>query len=841
MLTADVEAYFPVTTARSGGVAAMGNAFMERLDADSSPDGVPMIRLVGRQAPTQGVWWFPRHQQVKPEETLPGDARARLVVDVEAASPVTTALSLQWRIGEQAGDAVRAEPQAVGPDNTTRFELPVPVLAPDAVVGGIILGFSVPADYRIRRLALARQCLVLLDDVRDDSLRRSPQATLTGRAAAGIGRVVVRLTPQDATAPALAKAVDARDGRFELVLAGSELRSGVAYLATAEPADRPLEASPGRRLFAYPPLTGRACPPVRRQGPDLIREGKRFGFVGVNYTPFYLGLTIRADYESLARHALQMRDWGVRVVRVPLDIGAVQPALGILPDQPGHAALLRKHRLDPAFVEQLDYFVAVAGELGIYTLIDWHGIALDPYRYFLGGQEQDRGSGKPGTAIAYLAPSPTERGEFDLADAKHVEALLNAHRWAARHFRGNPNLLGIEVPFNEPHTKYMAVEANWRTITDLAARAVAEGDPDRLTFALGPSYSHNNLLPSVTWLPPDRVTGGGHHFYQANGPVPTRADAATFREPWLARETEGTFGWSFPAVMLPFSAVDYPAYNGECGAHGARMVLPNLPAPEAAMVLIEAQLVQEYAAGMVGRLEWTLWDNANDFVPYLEVYRTLFRRFAPVFEAGPLDRMAAAVAFVQHPEAVPSSNGHNFACLPFAKAALDLHLSPVHYLTDEQLRYRASAELSVGLEQVVGSVESLGYKALVVDRRHLDPRTAALLPHMGVPLLWLDDAEALTADALAVFLKQSGVAVDTGTPREIQLAEGPDHLVVYRRLDGGANPVRIHPLLKRAGSVALIGEDGKTAYQGDAAQLATTGFEVDLPLWRSAIYRIEGR
>lgn len=842
-LTADVEVFypFPAVRSRGGGVAPMGDATMELVDAGQSPDGKGMLRLSGRQAPVQGAWWFPSHLPLTPEQALIGEPGARIVLEVEAATPRRTEVSLHWRVDGAVGETVRSGPAAIGPKQPTRVELPVPDLAPGSKINGLVIAFADAGEYRIRKLGLGRRSPALVDPIEPEALRQARSVTITGRAAAGVQSVTLRFEPQGEGADAVEKSAPVRQGRFELPISQQDLKPGRAYSVTAAPANDARAVSPAQRLFVFPTLTGKESPPVTRQGADLIREGKRFGFVGVNYSSFLLGLSINPDYEMIAQDLLQMHDWGVRVVRVPLHIGMVQPALGVMPDDPRYAELMRKHRMDPSYVDQLDYFVALAGELGIYTIIDWHGMPTDPYRYFVGGTAQDRGTGKPGTAVAYLAPSPTEAGEFDLSNPTHVESLLNAHTWIARHYRGNPNLLGIEIPFNEPHTTYMAVEANWRRIVDLTAQAVAEGDPERMTFWIGPSYGHNNLLSSATWLQPDRATGGGPHFYQANGPVPTRPDAQTMREPWLARETEGTFGWSFPAVIMPLSAADYPFYNGETGAHGAQMVLPDRNREEAASVLIEAQLVQEYATGMAGRLEWTLWRNPGNFHPYVPIYRTLFRRFAPVYEAGPIDRMKAKVAFVQHPEAVPSSNGHNFACIPFIKAALDLHLPHVHYLTDDQFCYYASAELSVGLEQVVETAESLAYKAIIVDRRHLSPQAVSVLERTDAPVLWLDRAEDLTAEKLAAFLEQAGVAVDAKSPRELQLVEGPEHLIVYRRLDGGENPARAYPRLNRTGIIALVDEAGQTVFRGSTEQLIEQGIEVDLPLWRSAIYRIETR
>ena len=242
---------------------------------------------------------------------------------------------------------------------------------------------------------------------------------------------------------------------------------------------------------------------------------------------------------------------------------------------------------------------------------------------------------------------------------------------------------------------------------------------------------------------------------------------------------------------------------------------------------------------MTGRLEWTLWGNETDFQPYVEIYEKQFNRFAPVYNSGPLDRQRAEVAFVQSDTAVPASNGHNFGCVPFAKAALDVHLSPLHYLTDAHFRYLAAAELSVGLEQVVESSEKMKYKAYIVDRRNLDPRVESALKTLQARVLWLDKADGLTADSLAEFLKKMDVAVDTKTPREIQFVEGPKYLVAYKRLASESDAARIYPILHRTGNVELFSEAGQSVFKGSANELAEKGIEITLPQWRSAIYRIE--
>ncbi len=837
LLWADSEIVFPFyPDARGGGTAAMGKGAFDLVPGDG-PAGFSAARLTSTEAPVQGAWWFPSHRPMSEPQAMLGNPQARIVMQVRSDRAVSSDVSIAWRVNGEQADAVKTGPINFPANKTIDVALAIPPLATDAKITGLIISFSKAGAYDIQKLALARKAAIDVDPIPAHVLRQSKSQTITGRTIDGVSRVTLRFKPTEGGADAVEKTVPVTGDSFRYSVTAREIPPGYAYQVTAEPAGQPDQVSPARRLFVYPELTGKNNPRVTRDGAQLVADGKPFGFLGVNYTRFNLGLGVEADYEAIAHDVMQMKRWGVRVVRTTVDIGLTQPEPGIYLEDPRYAQIIKDHKLDPRYWDQFDYYVQLAGEQGIYIVLDWHGMPLDPYRYFLGGKPSERNSGKPGTAIAYLAESPTKAGDFNMENPLHLKTLLDSHRWLANHFKGNPNILAIEIPFNEPHTKYMAVEANWRRVVDQCAKAVGDGDPERLTFALGPSYSHNNVLPSVTWLPPDRATGMAPHFYQANGPVPVRPDAKSFPSPWLARDQEATFGWSFPAVTMPLSAVDYPFYNGESGEYGHRILLPNNP--EAARILVESQLFQEYAAGMSGRLEWTLWGNETDFQPYVEIYETQFNRFAPVYNSGPLDRQRAEVAFVQSDTAVPASNGHNFGCVPFAKAALDVHLSPLHYLTDSHFRYLAAAELSVGLEQVVESSEKMKYKAYVVDRRNLDPRVEAALKTLQARVLWLDKADDLTAEALADFLKKMDVAVDTKTPREIQLVEGPKYLVAYKRLASDSNAVRIYPILHRTGDVELFNEAGQSVFKGSVTELAEKGIEITLPQWRSAIYRVE--
>jgi len=845
-LNADVEVLYPVPPAgRNGGVSAMNGGTMQRLD-DAA--GGPMLRLSSAKGPTTGVWWFPNHLPMKPQQAMVGDPSAHIALDVQAASPTETEITVTWRANTDGtavpGETVKAGPFKIASDKPTHVELPIPRPADGQKMSGLIFGFVKPGDYQIRRLAITRQSATLIDPIAAVDPHKAGDVTITGRAAAGIENVTLRFTPQSTEVPAIApvqKQLPVQNGKFSFTTNEKDIPAGLVYSVTAEPSGAKEQASPAQRLFLFPALTGEKASPVTRDGSNLIADGKPMGFMGFNYTRFNLGLGNEANYEFVAHDLMQMQRWGVRVVRTPIDLAMVEPEPGVFPDNPRYAEVLKAHNLDPRYWDQIEYFIAVAGQHDIYTVLDWHNMPIDPYSYFHGGRPSKRDSGEPGTAIAYLAPDKLKFVEFDLTKPDHLKTLLDADRWIAGRIKGNPNVLAMEIPYNEPHTTEMAVEATWRKMVDLCAKTIGEVDPNRMTFVQAPSYAHNNLLASTTWLLPDRATGNSPHFYQANGPVPLRPDAKKHKSPWLARDLTATFGWGFQTVMLPSSAVEYPVYNGESGMYGHQTLLDQKSDVDGAMLLMESQLVQVYATGLAGHLEWTLWGNETDFDPYLNVYSTLFRRFGPVFRAGPVNRNSAQVLFIQNNEASPSGNGHNYACAPFAKAALDLHLGIVHYMTDAQFLYNTSAELSLGLEQVASAAGKVPYKAIVVDRRLLNPKVETILKSVKVPVLFVDKADDLTVEKFTQLLTDAQVAFDNKTPKEIELIEGPEHLVVYRRLDGAANPAKIFPQLKHAGPFTLVDESGKTVFEGDAAALASTGIDVDLPLWNTAIFKINAK
>lgn len=573
----------------------------------------------------------------------------------------------------------------------------------------------------------------------------------------------------------------------------------------------------------------------------LVADGAEIGFVGYNYDLFMLSFQQRNDWAAMDRDIATMAAWGLSALRLPTSFGLIQPAPGVFPGSDEWVAEYSSRKMNIRYFEMLEYFIERAGKHGIRVVIDWHRHPRDPYDYWHGGNNHDRGTGKPGVGIAWLAPDEYTTVDLDVSNPVHLKAITDTNTWIANHFRGNPNVLGIEVPYNEPHDAWTSIPSNWRKVLEKTAAAVKAGDPDRLTFAMAPAYGHDVASGPATWQLPTGVDGNAPHHYMSNAPIPVRDDAASLPAPWLARDIDAVFSHSVAALFAPYSTSPGPVYNGEGGSYGSNSFLPHLSASDAGDLMIEAGLVQYYAAGGVGQMHWGMWNNAGEFQPYVESFATQFPRFSPVYQAGPVDWSGARVAVIQNPAAVPISNGHNWSVVPWVKIALDVHLETYHLLTDDEIIDRLITQVPSGLEQVEGFSADFDYDAVVVDRRNLDARVLQILDRddFEIPILWIDDMADLQADQLASFLTDAGVRVDTRTEAGLQLVQGPEHLVVYRRYGNENRRSPIRPRIRRDGSFRLVDEAGEVLYTGTAQQLERRGLPVKVATWRSLILRIE--
>ncbi len=793
-------------------------------------------------------WWYAGHVKKSLLDWPRGnDALLRVVVRSERDTVLDVGTSLQTDSGALKGGTVTGVTVPANTDVAIYPPLPggftgsvshvrVTFAAKDALPPLTITGLAVGTPTHAN-------LVIPTENVWRSS--RNP-VRITGRAEGSAGsNATVQAIDAKKKVVATWTPVIAADGSFSFDLDRTQLPGSVRL--SLVPAAPGRDAAPGMySFFNYPIIdSSRRLDRVVRDGSHLSVDGKPYAFLGVNYTQFLLGFSRRANFELLAANFQEMADWGIHAVRMPIAMAMIQPAPGVFPDSPEYTEVLRNAGLDPNFFALLRYAADLGHHHGIRIVFDWHESAMDPYRYFIGGEDKDRGTGKPGSPLAWLAmPSDAYPKEDHpvfvlVTEPRQVKALLDTTGWLAGAFKDDTAILGFEVPYNEPHERAVSNDLAWRRLTAQSAAAVKSAAPDMLAFGMPSGWGHENVFISSTWLPPDQLDGMGPHFYVGNGPIPVREDANKRKYPYLAREVEPSLSVGLVALALPYSNVKYPFYNGEGGGHGAESFLPDLPLKQATRIQIEAQIFQTYANGMTGYFEWTMW-NHTFWNHTTEPNRVLFERYSPVFRAGPVDFQNAKILFVQHPAAESNANGHNHAAVQFARAVLDLHLQPVHYMTDQQLVFTGQTMFSRGFEQVDASGEGLGsYKAIVVDTRNVDKRTLDIIRGAGVPVLEFDETRRIDVAAIGEFLDKSGVAVDRKTSTEFQLVNGPAHFLVYRRSAGDAT--RVYPRLERKGEFSLVSEDGKTVFSGTAERLANEGIEVKIEKWSGAIFTIRER
>lgn len=821
----------------AGGLTKYGNTLIETVTEGND-------KLIGFDQPSgSGHWtvrWFANHTPLFLDKLSSTD-KLHLAIEIRSEQNVSTSLIADWKAdGRSLGkDVSKNAAVELNAGQWTRVVLPIPSVETNTKLLGLFMQMSKPGKYAVRRMELVVPSDIQASPVARDAFYNQQSVQLSGMSSDGIPAVhlTIAMDSQDGEHVVVEKNIATNNNQFAYTLNADQLKPGKLYHIQwrTKAGDPNVIEQP---IFGYYQFAGKQLPAASIVNGKLMADGKPLGFLGLNYTKFQLGFSNRTDFEKLNRHLIQLNEWGVNCVRLTLNMMMIQPKQGVYPEDAEYDQIIKTHNLDTRFIELLDYYVKIAGELGIYTVFDWHEYGTQPYRYFVGGQPDDKKKGKPGTAIAWLAPDNRTSVSFDYSNALHRQALLDCHSWLAKHYKGNPNILGIEVPFNEPHDQFAAVEANLRRMIDECTKAVQRQDPDRLCFGMTSSYSHDNATPTSTWQIPDRADGLGSHFYMANGPIPLRPDAKNFKQPWLARDVDKTFNVGTAAVLLPYSTQLYPQYNGEDGDHGYHDFLPDVEEALASRMMIENGMVQNWFAGQVGYLLWTMHDT-GDFKKFNQpVYAGLYQKYAPLYKAGPVDRTDSDVLFIQNPAADNIGNGHNYSCVPIAKLMIDLHLDPVHYMTDDQYINVGVARYAKGLEQVMEGSRDLAYKAIILDTRNCDQRVIKAVENMKIPTLITDDISKVTADELAKFLTDAGIPVDQQTPTSIQLGVGPGHVVMYNHTGDVVNATA-YPRVKRDSQFKLVTSEGKTSFTGTSQQLLSQGVNVQIQPRTALILEIQ--
>jgi hypothetical protein len=268
-------------------------------------------------------------------------------------------------------------------------------------------------------------------------------------------------------------------------------------------------------FVAAPVFAGLPLKPLMvRDGELLNTDGTPVRLYGVNLFQSHLHWSRKQDPELYEPELQAIAENGFNAVRMPLHMGWFEPKPGVFPDSPEYVNILKSHRLPTGAMAFYDGLIQRAGELGIYVIPEFHELPSDPYRYFVGGWEQDRKTGKTGTAIGWMA-------QWDEKRKKHVPNTKLARRevpkalgWLSSHWRDNPIVAGIEVPWNEPRGP-LTEPKPFLELVEACANAVKAADPGRLVFMDCVDWGAmvNRLPDESLWRIPEAVDGLFPHFY----------------------------------------------------------------------------------------------------------------------------------------------------------------------------------------------------------------------------------------------------------------------------------------------------------------------------------------
>lgn len=406
---------------------------------------------------------------------------------------------------------------------------------------------------------------------------------------------------------------------------------------------------------------GFSLPHLKVQGGVLTDErGEPIGLFGVNLFESHLGWAIEQNVVEMERTLKAIAACGFNAIRVPLNMSYIEPAPDVFPDDSRYEEIMKQHRLKPTFPQFLDALVRTAGNLGLYVILEFHELPADPWRYFAGGDEQLRKTGKHGGAISWMAkltyrPDGTiERVELDWDKAfEHVPKAL---AWLAKRYKGNTTIAAIEVPWNEPVGGLADDENAYFRLVQACVRAVKRVDPLRLVFMDVHDWGAcvNFLPPSSCWRVPKEVDALFPHFYfgmhcpQMPYEVALQIAAAHWVSWFLAWDKPvlvgeyGTAGLSWQSWLKRNEEVLMQRYKlfGE---------QPSLDALRADVV--KACLEQWLKMGVQGVFYWAWWGG----IPGLEIGQQtdslthgleVMKEFAPKFKKPKVTAAEAKVAVV---------------------------------------------------------------------------------------------------------------------------------------------------------------------------------------------------
>ena len=557
-----------------------------------------------------------------------------------------------------------------------------------------------------------------------------------------------------------------------------------------------------RRPIARP-LDPRWCALTVRDGAFYNRKGERVRLFGWCYSPpfapkGYTHIGLEGWLADREREIASFAAYGINCVRLQVAGTLYLPdAESAFPGTPKYAEVMVRNGYCPLFPRLVDETIRLLAKYGIYTIFEFHD--NPPWGYW-----------SPIPASGARKHPDDYPKAFEFARPR----IAKLWRWVARHFKGNPFIVGFEVPWNEPvigqrpwdirsREDSLRYDRIYRALVEECVKAIKSEDPQRICI-LGPN-GWNGIRNDDPWIPPSSywlLPGGVEAFHFHSYPQHVVSREGTMCE-WFA----------YPRA----AAVPIVRTEGHC-----RYFFWNKldTAPGWGKRGVDSMLAQEFAMGIEGTVGWGHGGGernlfGNDFCRY-HAWCRFWREVAP--------RKGAEVAIV-----MDSERRHHYEDKPphpAVEALLRLHVVPFDFLFDNCA--------------IVKREWLKRYKALVLVPDGLPEKVVKAVRGSGIPAFDFDPKRKVDEilSELSAFLKRCGVFVDDKSPSNLLIAYGDKGLVVYERKgEGGDYTVFLR--LPVRGKVRLVDEcTEEVLYEGPSEKLWRKGLKIFIKPFRARLIRM---
>lgn len=557
----------------------------------------------------------------------------------------------------------------------------------------------------------------------------------------------------------------------------------------------------GTQVFSAP--IGAEDALVVRDGSIVTKSGREVRLFGVNIYQSHMHWARRQNHEDYRTQLAMIAEAGFNAVRMPLNMAYFMPEKGVLPDDPRYPEIMAKHKLPSGAMAFYDGLVEEAARLGIYVIPEFHELPTDPYRWFAGGIEQDRDTGKAGKAVSWMARLDSV-GNHRPDEALAMSEIPKTLAWMARYWKGNPAIAGIEVPWNEPRGPLTEPEA-FAKLVAACADAIKEADPDRLVFLCPVDWGAmvNNMPDVSVWKIPDSVDVMFPHFYpgmhsNSSGEAGTWSTSMASWISWLA-------GSGRPVMVGEYGTVEM---------HRAGFWKDTISEKQKA-ITYSAAVAQWAAQGVQGVFAWA-WEggvNRDETTGLLKDGAHVLPLWADAFsnnKAKPLSNSRLAVVCAP---SMRAQYGTRHDLWKIADTLMDTHKTPFATIFDSQV---------IGQPGVLSRFDDIwvitnSLAGGVLERVHA---SGARVREFDRKLAGLNEAAAALKDEHAFRLPSNIIAIT-----------GDSSIVLFER-KGTGGAVHLHLMPAAAtGHGSLVTESGVEIATGLHETIRSEGYTIELQPW----------